>query len=194
MSVRTAESAPSTPDRDALAALVEAVGARQDRAAFADLFAFYAPRVKAYLMRLGASDAHAEEIAQDVMVSVWRKAHQFDRTQASVSTWIFRIARNRRIDVLRRDSKPDLDPYDPSLLPPEETAPDDHVSASEREEAVRAALVGLPEEQLKLLTLAFFDGLSHREIAERNGLPLGTVKSRLRLAFDKLRAKLDPPA
>lgn len=176
--------------RETLDALVEET-ARQNRAAFATLFNFFAPRVKSYLLRLSADDALAEEIAQEVMLTVWRKAHQFDRTQASASTWIFRIARNKRIDIARRASKPALDPEEPSLLPPPDIAPDEATHASARDLRVQAALKELPPEQLSLLQLAFFDGLSHREIADQLDMPLGTVKSRLRLAFDKLRKHLD---
>ncbi len=183
------EASPNA-ERERFADLVEAIAARKDRDAFAELFAYFAPRVKGYVMRLGAPEAAAEEIAQDVMVSVWRKAALFDRRQASVSTWIFRIARNRRIDVLRRTKRPELDPHDPALQPEEEIAPDAALSAAEREERVRAALAELPPEQIELLRAAFYDGLSHREIAERSGVPLGTVKSRIRLAFAKLRARL----
>ncbi len=189
MPTQTAAALPL--DREALADLLHAVAVERDKDAFAQLFTFFAPRVKAYLLRLGAHDSQAEELAQDVMVTVWRKANLFDRRQASASTWIFRIARNRRIDVLRRQSKPDLDPYDPSLLPPSETAPDEALSASEQEARVRAAITHLPPEQLELLHMAFFEGLSHRDIAEKSGVPLGTVKSRLRLAFAKLRGKLE---
>jgi RNA polymerase sigma-70 factor (ECF subfamily) len=121
---------------------------------------------------------------------VWRKAHLFDRTQASVSTWIFRIARNRRIDAARRLNRPELDPDEPGLAPEPEIAPDEALSASEREERVRQVLSELPDEQLSLLQQAFYEGLSHRDIAERTGLPLGTVKSRIRLAFTKLRTRL----
>jgi len=177
--------------RETLDALVEAT-ARQDRAAFGKLFNFFAPRVKSYLLRLNADDGLAEELAQEVMLTVWRKAAQFDRTQAAASTWIFRIARNKRIDVARRAARPLLEPEEPALQPPAETAPDDAAHASARDLRVQAALKELPHEQLSLLQLAFFDGLSHSEIAVRLELPLGTVKSRLRLAFDKLRKHLDP--
>ncbi len=177
-------------DRDQLDSLVEAT-ARKDRDSFAVLFNFYAPRIKAYLMRLNAPDSLAEELTQEVMLSVWRKAETFDKTQASASTWIFRIARNRRIDAARRAAKPPLDGEDPSLQPPEVEMPDDAAHAAGREALVREALKTLPEEQVALLRLAFFDGLSHRDIADRIGAPLGTVKSRLRLAFDKLRRVLD---
>lgn len=178
-------------ERAHFADLLVAVADRQDRAAFAELFAYYAPRVKSYLMRLGSDGAQAEEIAQDVMVNVWRKASLFDRTQASVSTWIFRIARNRRIDVFRRARRPDLDPEEPMILPSGVEAPEARVESLETEARVRAALTGLPEEQVSLLKLAFYEGLSHREIAEKIGVPLGTVKSRIRLAFAKMKTRLE---
>ncbi len=164
--------------------------ANKDRDAFSNLFEYYAPRIKAYLRRLASDDATAEELTQDVMLTIWRKAAQFDPSHASASTWIFRIARNRRIDLARRTNKPDLDPNEPMLIPEAETAPDDAAQAGEREIRVREALKTLPAEQIRLLQLAFFDGLSHSEIAEQENLPLGTVKSRLRLAFDKLRGGL----
>jgi len=181
----------TAPDRERSADLMEAVAARQDRAAFAELFSYYAPRVKAYCLRLGAGDALAEELAQDVMVTIWRKAPLFDRRQAAVSTWIFRIARNRRIDAARRQARPPIDPEDDPLAPAPEPTPDEILSTAEREDAVRVALRILPPEQVELLQLAFYDGLSHREIAERTGAPLGTVKSRIRLAVARLRTYLD---
>jgi RNA polymerase sigma-70 factor (ECF subfamily) len=176
-------------DRERFADLMEAIARRQDRDAFAEIFAFYAPRVKGYLLRLGAGDGLAEEIAQEVMITVWRKAALFDRRQASVSTWIFRIARNRRIDAARR-ARPDFDPNEPSLAPEAEIPADDQMETSEREERVRQVLSELPDEQIDLLKAAFYEGLSHREIAEKTGLPLGTVKSRIRLAFGRMRARL----
>jgi RNA polymerase sigma-70 factor (ECF subfamily) len=178
--------------RDHFSDLMERVGLYRDKAAYRALFDYYGPRVKAYLFRLGADDALAEELAQDVMVIVWRKAELFDRSQASVSTWLFRIARNKRIDAIRRTRKPELDPNDPLLLPSAPVAADNLMSGAQRDQLVRDAMVDLPEEQKTLLRQAFYDGLSHREIAEQSGTPLGTVKSRLRLAFLKLRAKLDP--
>jgi RNA polymerase sigma-70 factor (ECF subfamily) len=176
--------------RERFADLMNRVADHQDRAAFAGLFAFFAPRVKAYVLRLGAGSAQAEELAQEVMITVWRKAHLFDRKQASVSTWIFRIARNRRIDVLRRQTDADINPDEPSLQPEPFEAADDRLTVAEREDQVRAALAALPDEQRDLLRQAFYEGLSHRDIAERSGLPLGTVKSRIRLAFAKMRARL----
>jgi len=172
------------------AVLIEAIAARQDRAAFTRVFAYYAPRVKAYLARLGLDGAQAEEVAQEVMVAVWRKAASFDARQASVSTWIFRIARNRRIDVFRRDQRAALDPNDPAFEPPPEARPDGAAEAAEREARVRRAMAELPPEQRDLVRRAFYEDLSHSEIAATTGVPLGTVKSRLRLAFAKLKLKL----
>jgi len=177
-------------ERTRFADLLVAVAERQDRQAFAELFAYYAPRVKSYLLRLGADSALAEEIAQDVMVTVWRKAGLFDRVQASVSTWIFRIARNRRIDLFRRSKRPELDPEEEMILPSGVEAPDARIEAMETEARVRAAMKDLPEEQILLLKLAFYEGLSHSEIAARLGAPLGTVKSRIRLAFAKMKVRL----
>lgn len=192
----TSEARPSgetlgEADRERFADLLLQVAAKQDRAAYSELFGYYAPRVKSYLMRLGADNAQAEEIAQDVMVTVWRKAGLFDRSQASVSTWIFRVARNRRIDVFRRTKRPELDPDEAMILPAAAEAPEARVEAAETETRVREAMKDLPEEQLLLLRLAFYEGLSHREIAEKLDVPLGTVKSRIRLAFVKMKARLD---
>tara|TARA_R110000787_G_scaffold77951_1_gene171035 strand:- start:1110 stop:1691 length:582 start_codon:yes stop_codon:yes gene_type:complete len=177
--------------RERHADCMERIAADQSREAFAELFAFFAPRLKAYMLRLGAAEPEAEELTQDVMITVWRKAAMYDRKQASVSTWIFRVARNRRIDVQRRTSKPPLEPDEPMLRPAEAEQPDSAVSRMQMEEQVRAQLATLPDEQLALLQAAFYDGLSHSEIARSHGLPLGTVKSRIRLALARLRGGLD---
>lgn len=171
-------------------ALVRAIADRADRDAFRALFDHYAPRVKGFLARQGLDDARAEELAQEVMVVVWRKAASFDPAKASVSTWIFRIARNRRIDVFRRDRTAVLDGEDPSLRPPETPDPQEAADAGQRQGLIARALAQLPAEQQDLIRRAFYDELSHSEIAERTGLALGTVKSRLRLAFAKLRSAL----
>ncbi|MBI1405038.1 MAG: sigma-70 family RNA polymerase sigma factor [Caulobacter sp.] len=177
-------------DDDPYARLVTAIAERGDRAAFRHLFEHYAPRVKGYLIRLGLDAARSEELAQEVLVTVWRKAASFDPAKASVSTWIFRIARNRRIDVFRRDRTAVLDVDDPALAPPEAPDPSDGVAAGQQRKRITAALGDLPEDQRDLVRRAFYDDLSHSEIAEATGLALGTVKSRLRLAFAKLRAAL----
>jgi RNA polymerase sigma factor (sigma-70 family) len=176
---------------DAFAGLVAAVAERRDTAAFTQLFDHFAPRVKAYLLRLGADAAAAEELTQEVMVTLWRKAALFDRAKSSVGTWLFRIARNRRIDQIRRSRGETLDEDDPMLLPAEPDAPDEVFDARRLEARMRLALDGLPDEQAQLVRLAFFDSLTHSEIAERTGLPLGTVKSRIRLAFARLRRNFE---
>lgn len=187
----TAASTTSPALRQHHADCMELVAAERSRAAFAELFEFHAPRLKSYLLRLGANDEEAEDLAQDVMVTVWRKAELYDRTRASVSTWIFRIARNRRIDRLRKAGRPDLPADDPFLQPPEIERPESTVNRGQIEEKVRTELLSLPPEQLRLLKAAFYDGLSHTEISAALGLPLGTVKSRIRLAFNRLREPLE---
>lgn len=178
-------------ERDRLADCVEQIASARSRAAFSEVFEYFAPRLKSYLIRLGSEASSAEEIMQDVMLNVWRKAEQYDRRQASVSTWIFRIARNRRIDTLRRFNKPDLDAEDPMLQPAESEQPDITVNRAQIEAQVRTAMDTLPEEQIILLKAAFYEGLSHSEIAKKFDLPLGTVKSRIRLAFLRLRGTLE---
>ena len=175
----------------ALATLIEDIAAHKSKAAFKKLFEYFAPRLKGYLMRLGSSEAQAEELVQDVMLTVWRKAALFDRRKAAASTWLFTIARNRRIDILRREKYPELDPEDPALVPDEEVQPDDAVIMAERKAEVQSAMATLPEEQVELVKLAFYKGWSHNEIAKETGLPLGTVKSRLRLSFTRLKEALD---
>lgn len=173
------------------AAWLEAVANSQDRAAFAELFNHFGPRVKAYLMRLGSDDTMAEEVAQDVMVTVWRKAALFDRTKSSAATWLFRVARNRRIDMLRRKRTINVDTE--TMVIEDENLPDPNETLDEdkRQARIRKALAQLPEQQLQLVELAFFTELSHSQIAEETGLPLGTVKSRIRLAFGRLRRVLE---
>ncbi|MDH3595399.1 MAG: sigma-70 family RNA polymerase sigma factor [Rhodospirillales bacterium] len=171
--------------------LMTAVAQRRDRKAFVRLFETFGPRVKAYLIRQGADRASAEDLAQDVMLAVWRRAAQFDRSKAAVSTWVFTIARNRRIDILRRARRPEIDPEDPALVPEPEEPADRVVEATQRRECLHAAVEELPEEQARLLRLAYFEDKSHSVIAEELALPLGTVKSRLRLAMGKLRTALE---
>ncbi len=185
------EHMPSQFSAAETAALVEAIATERSKSAFATLFEYYAPRLKGYLRRLSADEVLAEELVQDVMLTVWRKAAQFDRQKSAVSTWLFTIARNRWIDTMRRDRSGELDPNDPMLLPDDPEPPDEAIDAARRAERVREALDVLPEEQVELIKMAFYSGISHSAIAEQTGLPLGTVKSRLRLAFSKLRTQLE---
>jgi RNA polymerase sigma factor (sigma-70 family) len=182
---------PEAQEGDApLADLLAAVAERQDRGAFATLFAHFAPRLKAYMRRLGLQEARAEDLVQEVMLIVWRRATLYDRAQASVSTWIFTIARNRRIDDLRRERRPEIDPDDPALVRDEIPAADLLVSRAQIGQRLRAAVEELPLEQAEVLRKNFFEDKPHGAIADELGLPLGTVKSRLRLALTKLRDTL----
>lgn len=164
---------------------LEAVRDTQDRAAFAELFAYFAPRVKSFLMKSGSTAEMAEECAQEVMATVWNKAHMFDGSKASVSTWIFTIARNRRIDMIRKQRRPE--PEDLPWGPQEERSADDTVALQQETEILGRALSDLPVKQRQLIERAYFGELTHAEIASETGLPLGTIKSRLRLALDRLR-------
>lgn len=177
--------------QDELARLVGKVAADRDRDAFARLFDHFAPRINGYLQRLGLEAGLAEDLAQEVMAVLWHKAHLFDPKKSSLATWVFRIARNRRIDGLRRDRAHLLDPFDPALLPEEPEAADIGLDAQQRDERVRVAMETLSGEQLELLRYAYYAGMTHSQIAEKTGLPLGTVKSRIRLAFGRLRKILD---
>ncbi|WP_112321003.1 sigma-70 family RNA polymerase sigma factor [Oceanibium sediminis] len=172
-------------DVDLLAAI-----ARQDKSAFAELFGRYATRVKAFIMRAGTAEDDADEIAQEVLVTVWRKAQLFNPEKAAVSTWIFAIARNRRIDLIRRRTRPQPDPMDPLFQPDPEPGGMQSLNAQQLAVKMRDVLRVLPEDQRAVLKAAFYDGLSHAEIAAHHELPLGTVKSRIRLAFKTLRAEL----
>lgn len=182
-----AYTVPSTETTKRLAWITQlnAVRDTKDRAAFAELFGYFAPRVKSFLMKKGATPDAAEECAQEVLVTVWNKSHLFDPTKASVSTWIFTIARNRHIDMIRKQRRPE-----PEDLPwGAEEAPSqvDTLALQEETEKLGRALADLPEKQRLLIERAYLGELSHSEIAEETGLPLGTIKSRIRLALDRLR-------
>jgi RNA polymerase sigma factor (sigma-70 family) len=161
---------------------------RRDTAAFAALFQHFAPRIKGFLMKGGASQALAEECAQDVMATVWHKAHLFDPTRASVATWVFTIARNRRIDMLRKQRRPE--PEDLPWGPEAEPDQADALALQQESQKLVAALAELPKKQRDLIERAFYGDLSHTEIASETGLPLGTIKSRIRLALERLRHKM----
>ncbi len=170
--------------------LIARIAQSADRSAFAELFQRYAGRVKAFLMRAGADAQTAEDATQDVMVTLWRKAASFNPERARAATWLYTIARNRRIDLLRRAVRAEPDPNDPLYQPDPPMTPERTMASSARDAEVRRAIAGLSEEQTEVIRLAFFTGLSHGEIAEELGLPLGTVKSRLRLAFGRIRGDL----
>jgi RNA polymerase sigma-70 factor (ECF subfamily) len=166
------------------------VAKSRDRQAFERLYGYFAPRIKSYMMRQGADEASADDLAQEAMVQIWRKAHHYDPQKAAVTTWIFRVARNLQIDRLRKHKLHEVE------LNVETEHHDDedghHERFEKRPDADRLkALVGtLPEEQIDVIRLAFFEGLSHSEVSHHLSIPIGTVKSRLRLAFSKLRMSM----
>lgn len=160
----------------------------RDKQAFAALFEHFAPRIKGYLIKSGADGTTAEECAQDVMTTLWRKADQFDPTRASVATWIFTIARNRRIDMLRRDRRPE--PEDLPWGPEPEPEQSEVIELQQETARLVRAIADLPKNQRKLIEQAYFGEMTQAEIAQITGLPLGTIKSRIRLALDRLRHTL----
>ena len=184
------------PTSEELNDLVRAVATNGDRQAFAVLFKHFAPRVATYLVRGGTSAASAEELAQETMVALWRKAASFDPARAGVSTWVFTIARNLRIDRHRRggDERPapaTLDEADARFAADPAPSPDEELDARQRERRVRCRSRRLSPEQSRVLQLSYFADTPHAEIARELRLPLGTVKSRIRLAMINLRRLID---
>jgi len=170
---------------------IEAIAEHRDKAAFAKLFAEFAPRLKSFAMRGGLASEAAEEVMQEAMISVWRKAHQYDRTKASPSTWMFTIVRNKRLDLLRRENRPQLQEEDFVHVERTTGGADQLVFALQQNETLRSRLDKLPREQFVVIQKAFFEDKSHSEVAEDLGVPLGTIKSRIRLALGRLRGMVD---
>lgn len=173
---------------------IQAIAARRDSQAFRRLFDYFGPRLKTYLMSAGAESTQAEDLMQDAMVALWHKAHLFDPTKARASTWLFTIARNLRIDALRRQSRQSqqiTDHTDPTTQPAE-IIQSDHLLAQKQDRTrIKQALSDLTPDQRDVIRLCFFQDLSHSQIAQALNLPLGTVKSRIRLAVAKLRTTLE---
>lgn len=165
-----------------------AVRDQRDRAAFARLFAHFAPRVKGMLMRSGMGAAAAEDVVQDVMLAVWHKAAQFDPARAQVSGWIYRIARNRQVDLARKAGRPLPEAVETETPP--EADPGAQLALAQEAGELRAALDRLTPEQREVISRAYLGDLTHGEIRAETGLPLGTIKSRIRLGLDRLRHEL----
>lgn len=174
-----------------MADLLQRVAKSRDVEAFRKLFQSYAPRVKSYMMRQGADAGTAEELTQETLLTVWRKAALYSGDKGSATTWIFTIARNLRIDKLRREVNWQPLPEGINEEASDDPAPDEELHERERRVRVRAVLESLPKDQAEVVTLSYVEGLSHSEIADRLGLPLGTVKSRMRLAYDKIREAVE---
>ena len=169
--------------------------ALQDEQAYLELFDACASRLKAYAIKCGSSASDAEDLLQECMLTVWNKAPQFKPASASAMTWMYTIIRNRRIDILRKEKPSQIQSFD--LWPEEDIAQissvelisshlDDEVESDLNAKMVRILIESLPEEQRQIIYKVYFEGKSHSEIALDLGLPLGTIKSRLRLAMKKL--------
>lgn len=183
---------PSVAAKNApMAQLLRRIAVSSDIDAFRELFHAFGPRVKAYMMRQGADADTAEELAQETMLTVWRKAALYSDEKGSASTWIFTIARNLRIDRLRREFPWQELPAHHNEAASNDTLPDEAVSENERKVRVQTALADLPQDQRDVVILSFIEGKSHSEIADQLGMPLGTVKSRIRLAYQKIRQAVE---
>ncbi|MEH6525210.1 MAG: sigma-70 family RNA polymerase sigma factor [Sneathiella sp.] len=167
-----------------------AIAASQDQGAYRRLFHEITPRLKSFLMGQGTVEPVAEEILQETMLKVWQKARQFDGSKASASTWIYTIARNAKIDRFRKEARPMPDPNDPSYIQDPPETGEQSVAKKQESNHIREAIATLPSDQLRIITMSFYEEKSHAEISEELELPLGTVKSRIRLAFGKIRNEL----
>lgn len=165
------------------------IAQNRDREAFIRIFSYYAPRLKSFLLRGGFPDQTAEELVQETFLTIWKKAKSYNPEKASPSTWIYTIARNKKIDYLRKYSRPEPDPED--LKNSEQIHPIDALQRKQESDEIRNLLKELPKEQAQLIRKAFYEDKSHQEIADETGIPLGTVKSRIRLGLKKLKSGLN---
>ena len=163
----------------------------QDISSFKKIFEYFSPRLKSFLMKSGAEENIAEEIIQETMTIIWTKADYYDPKVASPSTWIYTIARNKKIDILRKSRKAILEDIETAVLPAVEPKTEENIEHDQKFDMIAQHLDALPKDQLNLLKMNFFEEKSHGEISELTGIPLGTVKSRIRLALEKIRGKLD---
>jgi RNA polymerase sigma-70 factor, ECF subfamily len=182
----------SSTSRGLMSELLSRIARDRDDLAFRELFDAYGSRIRSYMMRQGADAATAEELTQETLLTVWRKAGLYSAEKGGAAAWIFTIARNLRIDRLRKEVVwYELSDEMQQTIPSSDPAVDDLVSERQRQKRVRAMLKELSPDQREVVTLAYIDGLSHSQIAERLSLPLGTVKSRMRLAYQKVRTALE---
>ncbi len=186
-SAHITDSANNTPSHEDM---IVAIAEKQDKDSFVELFEYFAPRLKSFLMRGGTNPDLADELAQETMLSVWQKAGSFNPDQARASTWIFTIARNKRIDAFRKAKRPEPDIDNFEIEDKSIVMPDIRITSDEQAAALSMALKSLPEEQASLIRKSYFEEKTHMDIAAEENIPLGTVKSRIRLALDKLRHSL----
>ena len=176
---------------DAHVRLLERVASSGDKTAFTELFSHYGPILKSFMMGKGASADLAEDLAQDTMVQVWRKASLYSSGKGSVSSWIFTIARNLRIDAFRRSSRVNFEEISDFDIESDEPSGEDSINERQENAIVADAVKMLPPDQYQVIQMAFIEDLTHMEIAEKLKQPLGTVKSRMRLAYQKLSQALE---
>ena len=172
---------------DDLTLSVELVGKNQDKLAFNNIFRYFAPRLKSFLVKAGSTDSQAEEVIQEVMIAVWTKSSTYDSNKSSVSTWIYTIARNKRIDKIRKEKRHYLSESDEGLEIPVDSTQEKEIFSAQVSNSLKKYMSNLPEEQSKLLKLSYFYNKTHADISEELKIPLGTVKSRIRLALTKMR-------
>jgi RNA polymerase sigma-70 factor (ECF subfamily) len=189
-----AEKSNSSSDggeRERLAYLLNQIAMKRDRGAFSELFDYFAPRIKSFMIRKGVSAELAEDLVQETLVAVWTKAALYSPEKGTVSTWIFTIARNLRIDRARRESSAhfiDIEGFDAAADEPDG---EDRLTRVQQDSQVIRALAQIPAEQREILILSYVDDVPQSEIATRLRMPLGTVKSRMRLAYRRLRKMLE---
>ncbi|WP_028469226.1 sigma-70 family RNA polymerase sigma factor [Neptunomonas japonica] len=156
----------------------------KEKALYIQLFQHFAPKVKAYIIRLGLVETTAEELMQETMLAVWRKAHLYNPSKAAASTWIFTLARNQSIDWMRKQKYPEYGLESWHEEPDEENDVCEQVITSDR---MAKVISQLPEDQAQVIYMSFYEGRSHSDISDRLGVPLGSVKSRIRLAAGKIK-------
>ena len=172
---------------DDLTLCVELIGKNQDKLAFNSIFRYFAPRLKSFLVKAGSTDSQAEEVIQEVMIAVWTKSSTYDSNKSSVSTWIYTIARNKRIDKIRKERRHYLSESDEGLEIPVDSTQEKEIFSAQVSSSLKKYMENLPEEQSKLLKLSYFYNKTHADISTELKIPLGTVKSRIRLALTKMR-------
>ena len=175
--------------RDEQSRWIVAIAENRDRTAFKRLFNYFAPRIKGFCQNNGSTADRADEVVQEAFVNIWRKAKLFDPAKASAGAWIFAIARNARIDLIRKENRPEADTTDPFFEQSEPENPFAVLETERKSNLIRECVKDLPAEQQQVLKLAFFEEKPHSEVAEELGIPLGTVKSRIRLAFKRIRSE-----
>jgi RNA polymerase sigma-70 factor, ECF subfamily len=185
------QSAGELQRADPRTVLLAQVKAGRCEQSFNRLYEYYSPRLRGFLRQKGVPDRISQEITQEVMASVWEKAHQFDPRCANASTWIFTIARNRYVDLVRKERRSDVDLNDPLLAGDAPAPADAELTREDEQRSLKDALAELPEAQAKIVSMIYIDGMKQTDVAERLDIPLNTVKSRLRLALQKLRSAME---